>query len=412
MEAPDLIAFAARLGLYSGCRYLIMPKHNLTQPTNVPSNMKVLSIELEEAATALERQLLEQSVMLYADLAIDARSIAYIKQFMHTAPVCVVAVPVDGQTPYAFEQRLKSEGLNVEFAGYAGPNMLTAVIGNSSLDKANGDVNFKVVALLSAYNEEDIVEHSIRYLLSQGIHVYVMDNWSLDSTWEKLHPLASHPLFVGYERFPLDGPDPTFNWLKILRRKRELSRSLDADWFMHYDVDEIRSSPWPQLTLMEAIRYVDGMGYNAIDHTVLEFQPIDNDFNGEIDFGSYFNYFEFGKRVDHFQQIKAWKNTGQAVLLDMGGHDASFEARKVCPYKFLMKHYSIRSQIHGEQKVFRDRKPRWNPEERATFHHTHYDHIDNGYSFLRNPAHLIRFGPETFFSRFLIQRLTGIGIPT
>lgn len=414
-EIPhELIAFAGQLGRDFGCRYLIYPGCGQTRQSTAQlhSMLEVLDLSLDDAIKSLPDESLKQSAILHPDFMGNPHDLVHLKQLMNTVPVCLIANPEGTQAPEPLEQWLKSEGLNVEFTGFTNQDMLTAVIGNSRWNKASGNPDFKVVALMCAYNEEDITEHSIRYLLNQGIYVYVMENWSLDSTWEMLHQFVDHPLFVGRERFPKEGPELTFNWLKILNRKRELSSTLEADWFIHYDMDEIRMSPWPQLNLKEAIRYVDQMGFNAIDHTVLEFMPVDNGYTGEVDFGTYFKHFDFGLRVDHFQQVKTWKNTGLPVALSMGGHDVSFEARKVCPYKFLMRHYPVRSQAHGERKVFVDRKPRWNPEERATHHHVHYDHIDTGYSFLRDPKDLKIFDPETFYVNFLAERLTGVSIKT
>ncbi|AJY76708.1 glycosyltransferase family 2 protein [Paenibacillus beijingensis] len=411
---PELLAFAGELGRNSDCRYLICPECDDAQQmiARQHSGLEIMNTSLKEASSSMGPELMNESVILCSGLITMPGKLFHLKKLMDKVPLCIVTEPDSNKSPKQFERWLLSERLNVEFTGYTGPNTLTAVIGNSRFDKGSGNSHFKVVALLCAYNEADIIEHTLRYLLHQGIYVYVLENWSLDSTWEKIQPFINYPHFIGCERFPQKGPDPTFNWLKILERKKELSQSLRADWFIHYDIDEIRMSPWPQLNLMEAIRYVDQMGFNAIDHTVLEFQPVDNGFTGVVDFGTYFKYFEFGKRTDHFQQVKAWKNTGKEIELVWGGHNVSFDDRKVCPYKFIMRHYPVRSQAHGERKVFIDRQPRWNPEERATNHHTHYDHIDIGHSFVRSPEELKIFHPKTFFTKYLAERLTGINIST
>ena len=51
------------------------------------------------------------------------------------------------------------------------------------------------------------------------------------------------------------------------------------------------------MNLKEAIYVVDKMGYNAIDHTVIVFEPIDNSFSQDLDFEEHFKYFHFGKKT-------------------------------------------------------------------------------------------------------------------
>ena len=52
-------------------------------------------------------------------------------------------------------------------------------------------------------------------------------------------------------------------------------------------------------------------------------------------------------------QRKAWKASPVVDLATSGGHDATFPGRLVHPYNFLLRHYPIRSQRHGEDKVLR-----------------------------------------------------------
>lgn len=271
--------------------------------------------------------------------------------------------------------------------------------------------DFRVVAFMTAYNEEDIIFHSVSRLLQQGVEVYLIDNWSTDGTVAAVESLRGKGL-IGIERFPAEGSTGTYDWSQLLVRVEELARSIPADWFIHHDVDEIRESPWPKLSLREALNYVDQAGFDAVDHTVIDFPPVDDCFVPGIDFGAYFNHWEFGRRPGHFRQVKAWKNLGYPLTLsDSGGHDVDFPRRRVFPYKFLLRHYPVRSQGHGEKKVFADRKPRFNPAERINKGwHTQYEHIETGHSFLRSPESLSCFDPSGFYQEFLVERLSGIGI--
>lgn len=271
--------------------------------------------------------------------------------------------------------------------------MFEEMISETSSQKHVKD-NFRVVALISAYNEEDIIVPCLKYLIKQGVEVYLLDNWSTDSTVE----LASEFLGKGLlaiEKFPHGRPSSHYVWTDILSRMEQLTREIVADWFVFQDVDEIRSSPWPGLSLRDAILKVDREGFNCIDHTVITFHPIDNDFRGGDDFEAYFKYFEFSDRPGQFLEIKAWKNLRRRISLSKsGGHEVRFAGRRTYPHRFLLKHYPVRSQAHGEKKIFRDRKPRWLAEERFNGWHTHYDHIKNGHSFLRQPGELTLFDPS------------------
>src|SRR5262249_397441 len=46
------------------------------------------------------------------------------------------------------------------------------------------------VAILSCFNENDIIEETVLDLFAQGCEVVVLDNWSTDGTWETLQDVA------------------------------------------------------------------------------------------------------------------------------------------------------------------------------------------------------------------------------
>ncbi len=268
------------------------------------------------------------------------------------------------------------------------------------------DRSFRVLAFVPAYNEEDIIVPSLQYLIKQGLSVYLIDNWSTDSTYELASKFLGEGL-LAVERFPTEGPPPYFNWKEILIRFEALAKEVDADWFLLQGVDEIHASPWSELSLRDAILRVDREGFNCINHTVATFHPVDDGFMSGSDFESYFRHFEFSSHLAHFVVMNGWKNLKKPLsLAESGGHEIRFEGRRVYPYSFLLKHYPVRSQAHGEKKIFRERRPRYDPELKATGWHYQYDHIREGYSFLRSPAELPVFD-EASFNRTYI----GNGLP-
>ena len=228
-----------------------------------------------------------------------------------------------------------------------------------------------VVAIIAAHNEEDILETVIRDLHAQGVQVYVMDDGSTDSTPAIAERLRGQGV-IGVERLepPLDGAG-VFTWQRILERKAALALELSADWFVHHDADEFRESPWPQLRLADAIGRVDALGYNAIDSVRLDFWPVhDREIAGDI--RDAFDHYAPPASYDQ-RQVRIWKRTDTLVdLASTGGHEVRFEGRRVCPDRFILKHYPIRGQRHGERKIFDERLARFSTDERARGWHVQY----------------------------------------
>jgi hypothetical protein len=256
----------------------------------------------------------------------------------------------------------------------------------------------KIIAIVAAHNEDDVISHVIGDLVRQGIEVYLLDHRSTDGT------VAQASMWLGkgllkIETFPDDAGYPEENrdkyiWTDILRRKEELAATLDADWYIHHDADEFRESPFPFMTLKQAISLVDKLGYNAIDFNLLNFRPINNDYLSGQDVRRSLKFFEFGEKFDACQ-VKAWKNLKIPVdLAATAGHDIQFKGRNVFPIKFLLRHYPIRSQEHGLKKVILDRKSRFSEEESLKGWHIQYDHIkDHKHNFLHDKKTLYLYIP-------------------
>ena len=327
------------------------------------------------------------------------------------APVTIVATT----TPETVLARLASMGLQPSFAGRTrateedGERSATVLIVDQFMkDPGKAPSDFRAVAIMTAYNEEDIIGPSIGKLIADGLGVYVIDNWSTDRTYEIVERFRGKGL-VGLERFP-DAPSAQYEWRSLLRRVEVVAPGIEADWCVHHDADERRSGPWDGVGLRDALWRVDRAGFSAVDHVVLNFRPTDNEFRPGGDFESHFRHFEFGRSPGLLLQIKAWKNTGPVDLAGSGGHEAVFRGRRVFPYRFELKHYPIRSQSHGELKVFRDRVARWDPRERALGWHEHYNDVQPQQSFLRDIGELIEDRGAETRTRFLPEMLTGAGL--
>lgn len=261
-------------------------------------------------------------------------------------------------------------------------------------DEARGvAADFRVVALLSAFNEQDIIGPVVGHLIAQGVDVYLIDDGSTDDTVAEASRFLDSGL-IGVESRSPASADGAFDWEGVLKRKEELASTIPADWFIHHDADEFRESPWSDLSLREAIQRVDGLSFNAIDFHLLNFvctgKPLRQGDDPRLAF-SFYQRPESWNRV----QIKAWKQQVDRVdLASRGGHDVTFPGRKVFPVRFLLRHYPIRSEEHGQRKVFRERVNRFRAEERARGWHVQYDAYRPGDRFCRpEPGNHHRFDP-------------------
>lgn len=274
-----------------------------------------------------------------------------------------------------------------------------------SLVRAPAD--FQVTAVIAAYNERDVLIPTIRRLIDDGIHVHLLDNWSNDGSGELIRKtFPDAPIEI--EKFPAVETGK-FDCEALLGRVEEVGAASSSDWIIHHDADEIREGPWAGWGLRDSLYNVQLRGFDCIDHTVIDFRPIDDRFVEGHDPKDDFGHFDFGRRPGHFMQIKGWRNQQMVNLRETGGHRATFDNQRPFPYKFLLRHYPIRSQEHGERKVLRERQPRWNAAERERGWHTQYDQIQTDTSFHWQESELISF--ENFGQRFLLERITGIGIP-
>jgi glycosyltransferase involved in cell wall biosynthesis len=249
-------------------------------------------------------------------------------------------------------------------------------------------MNMRPLAIISIYNEADILPAVLRHLEQQGCDVYVLDNWSTDLSPELVSQLGNN-----VERWPAERPT-MFQLTDILKRVEEVALEKGKGrWVINHDADEIRRVPagWGCLTLQDALEIVTITGYNAIEFTVRTFVPTDNSWTPGENPERHFRYYR-DEHVDHrLPHVKAWFQGDQRVDLHTnGGHQAVFPNRRVCPHPFILKHYPVRSQEHGERKVLKERFPRFAPQERAKRWHVQYDEyvLDPKPSFICSPETL------------------------
>ena len=328
-------------------------------------------------------------------------------------------VPITSSSRHSldwFSELLDAEQLPAAFVGWAdgqrvGHRNLVAIVESAStVAPCTAPNDFRVTAIIPTFNEVDIICSTVDRLLGDQIDVVVVDNWSTDGTYEALAARYKTSPAFRLERYPEAGPSPRFELKAILGRIDDLAAQSDADWIIRQDADEIRESPWTDLNFRDALFTAQSRGYNCVDHTVLNFRPTDATVNSGDAFQQ-LRHFEFGRELSDFEQVNAWRNQHQSVsLAATAGHRVSFPRQRILPYKFLLRHFPLRSQEQAERKIFAERRARWSADERATGWHTHYDDYEPGDTFVWDPSLLIEFDGH-FSTDFLIERLSGVGLP-
>ncbi len=234
----------------------------------------------------------------------------------------------------------------------------------------------KIQCYMPVLDEADILPHVLDYMRGQGVKVHALDGWSSDDSYEMLQSFGPS---VTVERFPRDGKDPEWSCRRLLHRVEDLAEKSDADWCLLSDADEWRSSSRAGENLNDAIKRVDRLGYNVVDHTVLEFYCVDDGWDGE-DPTTYFRYYDQTSLICRLPQEKFWKNVGRVDLATHGGHAVLFDGKKVSPEKFLMRHYPYRTPFQARRKL-QTRLARRCHEEHHDGWGVHYDVFPPGFSF-------------------------------
>ena len=204
-----------------------------------------------------------------------------------------------------------------------------------------------VVAILATRNEERFIEACLENLFKQEIEVYMLDNGSTDKTVKIAQRYLGRGL-IGIEAVPDVGVSCI---RERLERKERLAATLNADWFMHVDADEIHLPPRSDKTLKQAVQEVEAQGYNAVNFFEFTFIPIqeapDHD---HPDFQKTMRWY-YPFLPSFFHRLNAWKRQpGPVQLAWSGGHKVRFPGLRMCPEPFPMRHYLFLSIPHAIRK--------------------------------------------------------------
>lgn len=316
-----------------------------------------------------------------------------------------------------FTRLLEASGLEPAHLGFASSGesdrhdtIIAIIEGAGTPPLESAPPWFRVLAVVTGYNEMDILPYTLRRLLDEGLEVVYIDNWSTDDAWELVASRFGDS--VRTLRLP-EVDTKTYDWVDLLGHVERLGIESGADWVIHHDADEIRHGPWASLGLRDSIWNVERRGFNAINHEVLDFRPVQDEPLVETgaDPTEALLWWQHVMHPGNWLQVKGWQNSAQQVHLSAsGGHEVQFPGRLIFPYRFLLRHYPLRSPEHARRKVFLERRSRWNQEERARGWHVQYDDATEQDTFVWPRDGFHRWDPHTFFGEFLAERLAGIGV--
>lgn len=449
---PDVYVSAAKLARSYGCTHII--DLGVGKGDQIPlylSEFQVIGVDMpervERGRAALDidwiawdfdqpeilrfpPELLRQSIIICADviehLVHPEYLLATLRELLEYAPAAVISTPDrDRARGYAdfgppanahhvrewnlaeFERLLRAAGLRPEFTGYTRAstgygrsNILSILLNPHAPQIERAPDDFRVTAIVSVYNEGDILARCLQYLIDQGVSVYVIDNWSNDDSLAIARAFLGNGV-IGVEQFP-SGGRALFELAPLLQRIDSIANALETDWVMHHDVDELFESPWPSYRIKDGIYWAHRGGWSVVNHALLEFRVIDQGFKPGSDHRAYFKHFELGSHPAYRNLQRAWKATLKVNRVNSGGHTVTHDPRLLAPFHGLIRHYTHRSEAHGQAKI-KDRLRRTQAEMSRNWasHHRAYAKLP---ALTRDPLTLTVFD-ESFYTEYLAERL-------
>jgi len=130
----------------------------------------------------------------------------------------------------------------------------------------------KIIGMLPVFNDEDVIQEVIEYLLSQEIELVVLDNGSTDKTYEICKQFLSKGI-LQLKQFKTI----SYQWDTILRMLYDMAQTYTPDWVIRSDSDEFLESGIKNKTLKQAIEDADKDGYNLIQFDRFDFFMTDDD---------------------------------------------------------------------------------------------------------------------------------------
>jgi glycosyltransferase involved in cell wall biosynthesis len=202
-----------------------------------------------------------------------------------------------------------------------------------------------IVAIIACRNEEAYLNNCLTYLMANDVKFAIIDDGSTDRTSDIVRQSKFARGLVYYEKRPFE---ETYQWMKLLIRKMEISESIDADWVIHHDADEVMHSDRKDESLSHAIRRIASTGASAINLDEFVFLPIDHDYLSDSRDPQPLRHYYFFE-PHPIRLIRIWKTGIGLSMVDSGGHHLTGYPTLAHEH-LVLRHYPFRSQAHALTK--------------------------------------------------------------
>lgn len=184
---------------------------------------------------------------------------------------------------------------------------------------------FKVLAILQLFDEIDVLEKVIQYLLSQEIDIYIIHNGLDDKSFEMIQKyLKEYQKHIYLERICDIDKSICCDWKQYVYT---IEANTKYDWYMIYDIREIELQLWKNKSLRKSLYYIDHLDFNSIDNINIDFELLqDNITNNNVYRNS--NYY-----IKERCYRKAWKKTDENSI--------KIKNPKIFPLKILSKYFPL-----------------------------------------------------------------------
>ena len=203
-----------------------------------------------------------------------------------------------------------------------------------------------VTAVLAIRNDEAYLANCLRHLVRNQISFVIIDNGSSDGSTEIFRRREFAANLIDVRPLPFLG---VFSLSDQLQKKMAIINSLDADWVVHIDADEVMHSYRVGETLNQAFCRLDAEGWNAINFDEFVFLPIEHDYvpdaPGDQPISHYYFFQPFAPRL-----MRAWKKASGLSLVTHAGHMLTGSDIKLAPENLALRHYIVRNQEHAFAK--------------------------------------------------------------
>ncbi len=204
-----------------------------------------------------------------------------------------------------------------------------------------------ICAIIAVRNETHYLRYLLPHLAQQNIDVVLIDNESAADSHAFYEPYMGNPI-IKIESIQRKA---FFSLSDVLKRKQEISQTIDYDWVIHHDADEILQHHEANKTLRDAIQEANDTGYNMLNFEEFTFIPEPGaDYFGTDYRKGLLRYYFFEPRKNRLN--RAWKRTAEFINMGTAGHTLEGERADLHPYpqNHILRHYIALNQTHIRQK--------------------------------------------------------------